>query len=213
MVLPHIGHSEVGKALSQLAVIPASLTDVPDFQDPITSYLHSEVVTNITAKGTLKTNGYYPLVKQYTGQQFGGHYAVCRLRNSDLQARAPDKVAHEHDLPLGYCGDYMAWAYDKRIYSGWNRIPLLQPIMGALYPPSAIHTPDSLAQSPETELICEVFAGEILYPLQVKACEVRQAAQLFAASSDATLAAHARRVPFRQDAYAPDAVITFQKMR
>lgn len=58
----------------------------------------------------------------------------------------------------------MAWAYDDRSYSWWNVVPGLRGVLRFLHPPEAIHTPDDLANAPQTFKVCEVRNGKVLFP-------------------------------------------------
>ena len=67
ILLLHVGDSAMEKAILQLGVYPA-------FNDPITKYLHTEIIYKIDSREGIKTKGFYPLVKKYTGNQFRNNY-------------------------------------------------------------------------------------------------------------------------------------------
>jgi hypothetical protein len=165
ILLLHVGDSAMERAILQLGVYPATLVDILDFNDPITKYLHTEIICEIDSKQGIKTKGFYPLAKKYTGNQFRNNYTIYHVKGPvSKQERALDKISNEKYPQLGFCGDYVAWAYDNGIYSWWNRIPYLQNILVSVYPPEAIQTADNLANSPETVRICEVVDGKLVYP-------------------------------------------------
>jgi hypothetical protein len=165
ILLLHVGDSAMEKAILQLGVYPATLVDILDFNDPITKYLHTEIIYKIDTREGIKTKGFYPLVKKYTGNQFRNNYTIYQVRGPvSKQERALDKMSNQEYPQLGFCGDYVAWAYDNGIYSWWNRVPYLRDILVFVYPPEAIQTADNLANSPETVKICEVVDGELVYP-------------------------------------------------
>jgi hypothetical protein len=165
IVLLYLGNSAMGKTLMQLAVYPATLLDVLDLYGPVTKYLHSEIIYEIEPGGEIKTRGFYPLVKRYTDNQFLNSYTIYRINGRiSKQEKALDKITYQKYPQTGFCADYVAWAYDNKIYSWWNRIPYLQNILVHIYPPEAIQTADNIADSPETERICEVVNGELVYP-------------------------------------------------
>ncbi len=165
ILLLHVGDSAMEKAILQLGVYPATLVDILDFNDPITKYLHTEVISEIDSRKGIKTKGFYPLAKKYARNQFRKNYTIYRVKGSvSKQERALDKISNQEYPQTGFCGDYVAWAFDNKIYSWWNRIPYLQYILVSLYPPEAIQTADNLANSPETVRICEVVDGKLVYP-------------------------------------------------
>ena len=74
ILLLHVGDSAMEKAILQLGVYPATLVDILDFNDPITKYLHTEIICEMESKEGIKTKGFYPLVKKFTGNQFRNNY-------------------------------------------------------------------------------------------------------------------------------------------
>ena len=165
ILLLHVGDSAMERAILKIGVYPATLVDILDFNDPITKYLHAEIICEIDSKEGIKTEGFYPLAKKYTGNQFRNNYTIYHVKGPvSKQERALDKISNEKYPQTGFCGDYVAWAYDNGIYSWWNRAPYLQNILVTVYPPEAIQTADNLANSPETVRICEVVDGKVVYP-------------------------------------------------
>ena len=165
ILLLHVGDSAMERAILQLGVYPATLVDILDFNDPITKYLHSEIICEIDIEEGISTEGFYPLAKKYAGNQFRNNYTIYRVRGPvSKQERALDKIGKEKYPQTGFCGDYVAWAYDNAIYSWWNRVPYLQNLLVSVYPPEAIQTADNIANSPETVRVCDVVDGKLIYP-------------------------------------------------
>ena len=212
ILLLHVGHSRTDLALSQRAIFPITIADIADLQDPFTTYLHAEYVTGITPSGRLKARGYYPIVKRYKGEQHRNYFSIYRIAKPELQTRPLEKEKTQSYLQIGYCGDYIAWAYDNQIYAWWNRIPVLQQIIGFAYPPEAIHTPDSIANSPDTLKVLEVFNGEVVYPELVDSAQLIKELEAFVQSSNADLAAQAQKNIDQLKAQANGGLLRFERI-
>jgi hypothetical protein len=193
ILLLHLGDSAMQKTILQLGVYPAILVDILDFNDPITKYLHTEIIHEIDSKEGIKTKGFYPLAKKYTGNQFRNNYTIYRVKGPvSKQERALEKISNQKYPQLGFCGDYVAWAYDNGIYSWWNRVPYLQNLLVSVYPPEAIHTADNLANSPETVRICEVVDGKLIYPEVIDTKGLVKVLELNLKSENSAISNHAR---------------------
>lgn len=166
ILVMHLGDSEMGSWAKQLGVYPAGLVDLLDLQDPFVKYLHAEVIEDIPDGNRLKTYGFYPLIKEYHRNQFGRSFSVFSVPEAD-RARVLKRAASEGYGNTGYCGDFVSWCFDNRIYSWWNQIPGLQRAIAFIYPFEAIQTADHIAQSPDTEQVYETLGGKLIYPLQI----------------------------------------------
>lgn len=175
MVLLNLGSSRAANSIKQLGLYPAGLMDLLSLHDPLTTYLHAEFVVDVKNSGKLKTRGFYPFLKRIVPEMFAGDYAVYRVAGfPGPQARALRKFAEKRYPKTGYCGDYVAWGFDDAIYSWWNQVPGLQRFFVNWYPPEAIQTPDRLATSPQTRLVCQVRKGRLVYPAAVRTEELLQ---------------------------------------
>ncbi|MFC1849054.1 hypothetical protein ACFL27_02485 [candidate division CSSED10-310 bacterium] len=164
-ILSHMSGSSLGKAAYQPFLVLIMILELLDLNDPITKYFHAEIITEIDPAMKMKAQGFYPFIKRYLPNKFKDNYALYRVRGSpDEQEEALQKLRLQKYHHWGVCSDYLAWAYDHKIYSWWNVIPLLRDILVRIYPPEAIHTSDDLANSPQTVKICEVKNGVLVYP-------------------------------------------------
>lgn len=169
IVLLNLGSSRAANSIKQLGMYPSGLMDLLSLHDPLTTYLHAEFVADATDAGELKTRGFYPFLKHIAPEMFTDHYAVYRVEGFPKpQERALRKYAERRYPMTGYCGDYVAWGFDDAIYSWWNQVPGLQRVFVNWYPPEAIQTPDRLASSPQTRLVCAVRKGRLAYPAAIR---------------------------------------------
>ena len=171
ILVMHLGDSRMGSWAKQLGVYPASVTDLLDLQDPFTKYLHAEIVVETHGARALRSKGFYPLIKEYHGNQFGRSFAIYTVTDGD-RAQALRRAADEGYAKTGYCGDFVSWCHEDRIYSWWNRLPGLRRVVTFVYPPEAIQTADHLAQSPDTSLVLEVLDGDLVYPRELSAADL-----------------------------------------
>ena len=173
IVLLNLGSSRAANSIKQLGLFPSGLMDLLSLHDPLTTYLHAEFVVDVKNAERLKTRGFYPFLKRIVPEMFAGDYAVYRVAGFPApQGRALRKYAEKRYPKTGYCGDYVAWGFDDAIYSWWNQIPGLQRFFVNWYPPEAIQTPDRLATSPQTRLVCTVRKGRLVYPAAVRTEEL-----------------------------------------
>ena len=192
MLLIHTGSTGFRKAVNQAFVDPAGDLDLLALNDPVTKFFHAEIIREIDGEGRMSTVGFYPLEKKYRTDQYLSSAAVYRVKGPvSVQEGALRKVSGEEYGQTGFCGDYVAWAYEDGIYSWWNVVPGLRDVFLLLYPPEAIHTPDDLANSPQTVMVCEVRNGEIVFPDRIETEALAADLDRFMESSNALIAGHA----------------------
>jgi hypothetical protein len=195
IVLVHLSGSPVSKAAWQLGIYPAGLADLLALNDPITKYGHAEVITGIEDASRLRTSGFYPFEKTYRQNQFDDCFAIYRVKGPiTVQENALEKVCNRKYGGWGFCSDFVAWAFDDRIYSWWNVVPWLRDVIVLLYPPEAIHTADDLANSPQTRKILEVLNGRVVYPAHLPTQKVVEELARFQASGNAAIVSHVANV-------------------
>jgi hypothetical protein len=195
IVLLNLGSSRAANSIKQLGLFPSGLMDLLSLHDPLTTYLHAEFVVDIPDAGKLKTRGFYPFLKQFMSEMYDEDYALYRVTGfPDPQCRALRKFAAKRYLKIGYCGDYVAWCFDDAIYSWWNQIPGLQRFFVNWYPPEAIQTPDRLATSPQTRLVCTVRKGRLVYPTALQTGELLQQVHAGLAADHPAIQSHSVKV-------------------
>jgi hypothetical protein len=195
IVLLNLGSSRAANSIKQLGLFPSGLMDLLSLHDPLTTYLHAEFVVDVKNAERLKTRGFYPFLKQFMSEMFDEDYALYRVVGfPDPQCRALRKIAERRYLKIGYCGDYVAWGFDDAIYSWWNQVPGLQRFFVNWYPPEAIQTPDRLATSPQTRLVCQVRKGRLVYPTAVRTEELLQQVHAGLAADHPAIQSHSVKV-------------------
>ena len=195
LLLMHLGNSLTRSAIKQLGAYPAGLVDVLSLNDPFTTYLHSEIIDGIEPGRRVSTEGFYPIVKQFHGNQYNTSYSIFAVGGQlDNNRLALKKMAEKSYAKTGYCGDFVAWAYDDRIYSWWNQVSGVQDVIMLLYPGEAIHTADKIANSPQTTKLFELLNGQIVYPTEFFTRELLARAERAMAQDDPQLIRHGQAV-------------------
>lgn len=192
--LLHLSDSPKKSLTKQLALYPAGLMDLLALQDPHVKYLHSELVMDVR-HGRVSTKGFFPFEKRYAPNAYANSYAFFGL--TDFPDNAPNALAlAETDRwgKTGYCGDWVAWCYQDKIYSWWNRVKGVRDIFGTFYPPEAIHTADHLANSPDTRMLLEVVNNTLVYPERVHTGELVARLNAAARSANPKIQNHAKEV-------------------
>ncbi len=172
MALIELGNTPLRRAGVQVAFYPLVLLNLLDFRAPPTNYFHVEFVRDITPEQGLRTWGFSPILRSYHPDEYrnAGTYQIMRMKDFPAASAAALRRDASAEYPrTGFCGDYVAWCFEDRIYSWWNRAPGLQRVLVNYWPPEAIHTGDHIAWSPDTTAICRVVRGARFSPELVDA--------------------------------------------
>lgn len=214
MVLLELGDTMTKRVAYQFPCYILTLPNLLDFRAPVTNYFHVEIVHRITDADGLLTNGYSPIRRRYYPNEYRNDptYTIVRIKDFPALAALALRRHAEDDYPkTGFCGDYVAWCFDDRIYSWWNRIPYVQRFFVEYWFPEAIHTGDHLASSPDTVGICRVVQGRALQPDVIDAARLVEQVDLALRSDNDTIRDHAASV--RQRLIAAGAVDAEGKIR
>jgi len=163
--------------------------------DQLLNYRHSELISRIENYNNIETISYYPwyfmLGKPKEDRKpmfmimnkehpeyftYRSKYSVFRVRGErfDIERERREHALNRADARilysrLGTCADFVNWTYGNMITSSWNQIPAIRRLIRFFYIPEAIQTPDNLADSPQTEKVCEVENSELLFPQELNA--------------------------------------------
>lgn len=163
------------------------------FQKNELLYRHAEIITSLPSPFNISTIGYYPWafnlsqiedekkplffeinIKYPYYQLYRNNFSVYRIKSSNWPRQvfkrelALYRTDHYYLYPrLGVCSDFVNWAYFHDITDDWNQIPVVKHLMQIVYLPEGIQTPDNLANSPQTQKICEIHFGKLIYPQRV----------------------------------------------
>ena len=105
------------------------MSNLLDFRFPVTNYFHVEFVVDITAAEGLQTRGFSPVKRAYYPNEYRNDPTYTIVRMKDFPASAAlglRRFATDNYPRTGFCGDYVAWCFDDRIYSWWNRASCVQ---------------------------------------------------------------------------------------
>lgn len=167
-----------------------SMRQILDFQWPRFEFSHAEVITSIQHQGqNIVSTSYYPLqfqqgipqdqrrpfrVHDFTSYNYRDVFTVLRAKAIDFQtlrekrSMALDRIDQKEKFSFtGTCADFVDWVYHGNFSSWWNVIPGLRQVIGKVYPPEAIKSPDDLERSPFSRVSCVVNLSELQWPLQV----------------------------------------------
>ena len=200
ILLLEIGDTIPKRIACQFGLYLLSLPSLLDFRAPVTNYFHVEFAYDVTDADGLLTSGYSPVSHAYFPNDYRNDptYTVVRIRDFPALASLALRRFREDDYPrTGFCGDYVAWCFDDRIYSWWNRIPYVQRFLVEYWFPEAIHTGDHIASSPDTVGICRVIRGRAIKPDVIDTAALTAQIDRALAGDNETIRAHAASVRAR----------------
>ena len=184
-------------------------------------FSHSEIITEIEKGKNLVTWSFYPPIfsknpespftkdpEHEKFRRYANHSMIYRRDFSvyrvgrgsyslDLREKALEKVSTQASrneyAQMGTCSDFVAQAFQDRIYPWWNFLPGVRDLVNAFYPAVSISSPDDLARSPETRKICEVSEKtKLSYPSHVPTETLLNDLKLAVSSSNESISKHAK---------------------
>lgn len=200
IVLLEIGDTLPKRIAYQFGLYILSIPSLLDFRAPVTNYFHVEFAYDVTDADGLLTSGYSPVSHAYFPNDYRNDptYTIVRIRDFPALASLALRRFREDNYPrTGFCGDYVAWCFDDRIYSWWNRIPYVQRFLVEYWFPEAIHTGDHIASSPDTIGICRVIRGREIRPDVIDTAHLTGQIALALSGDDEAIRAHAASVRAR----------------
>ena len=188
--------------------------------DQILNYRHSELISSIEHYNNIETISYYPWYfmigkpedekkpmfmtmnkKNIEYMSYRSKYTAFRAkgRRFDLELEkkegALDRLGSRVLFHrMGTCADFVNWAFHNTITSPWNRLPLIKHLIQMIYPPEALQTPDNLADSPDTEKVCEVENSNLAFPEQIHVKDWVNRTRIGLRSEDQQIQKHASNV-------------------
>jgi len=184
------------------------------------NFRHTELITQIENYNNIETLSYYPwyfmtrkpdeekkplfmLMNNRNPEYFSyrSKFAVYRVveprfeigvntRESALK-RIESKYLFNK---MGTCADFVNWLFNNTITSPWNQVPIVRRLVNLLYPPEAIQTPDDIADSPQTEKVCEVENSTLIFPQEIDVKNLNNRTQQDLRSKDERVRKHAKNV-------------------